>query len=345
MTIFRSTQLLLIACALIGTSFTISARPHRTAMLPNGNYVPPGASTSCQICHIFLTGGDRNAFGLDVEQFVTPNGSEDFWPSVFNLDSDGDGASNGLELGDPTGTGVAQRITGLSAPGDPNSLPVLPNQAPSITSTAPTGGTIGTAYQYQVAASDPEGGLLIFSLISPPAWLSISASGLVSGIPPDNQAGGHTVKVQVFDNGAPPEFSLQTYSLIIVASFDGWKNLHFSLPAEDALAAPGADPDNDGIPNLHEYATRLNPRGHDEFTASPLSFVGNGQVTFTLDVRDDDPALVTQSELSTTLPFTAITTLTPSESDPTPGDGMKRLTFTDSASNEMARFIRLKITR
>jgi hypothetical protein len=342
---FRFSSFPLITCVLITASFNLSARPHRTGMMPNGNFVPPGAITSCQICHVSPVGGARNSFGLSAEQFVTVNGFEQFWPSVFNLDSDGDGASNGLELGDPTGTGVAQRTTGLSAPGDATSTPDLPNQAPSITSTAPVGGTIGTLYQYQVAASDPESGALTFALLSPPAWLSISTDGLISGTPPDDQARVHSINVRVTDNGAPPEAAQQTYSLTIAASFDGWKNLHFNLPTEDALASPSADPDNDGIPNLHEYATRLNPRVHDAFTASPLGFAGPGQVTFTLDVRDDDPALSVLSEFSSTLPFSSVTTITPTETDPTPGDGMKRLTFTDTASNQLTRFIRLKVTR
>jgi hypothetical protein len=46
----------------------------------------------------------RNAFGLEVEKLVTAGGREVFWgPALALLDSDGDGFTNGQELGDPEG--------------------------------------------------------------------------------------------------------------------------------------------------------------------------------------------------------------------------------------------------
>lgn len=316
-------------------------------MMPNGNIVPPGAVSNCQICHVFASGGPRNAFGLAVNQFVSPNGQEQFWSSVFNLDSDGDGFSNGLERGDPDGTGFPQWSTGLSGPGDPTSTPNPPNQAPTFTSSPVTNATIGVAYQYQATAQDPENGPLNFSLVSPPAWLSINGNGLLSGTPPDGEAGGRTITVRVSDNGGPPAVVDQVFTLQVAATFDGWVNLHFNPQTEAALAVPGGDPDNDQIPNLHEYLMRLNPRQTDNAPISPLTFTGNGQATFFLDVRDDDAALVTAAEVSTNLPFAPGTTteLAPVVSDPTPGDGLRRLTFTDDAATAPRRFLRLRVTR
>ena len=80
-------------------------------MLPNGHV------KSCSNCHFNPGGGGRrNPFGLAVEELVTPGGMQVFWgPALAALDSDGDGVSNGEELGDPEG----QWVEGDPAPGDP----------------------------------------------------------------------------------------------------------------------------------------------------------------------------------------------------------------------------------
>ena len=87
------------------------ARGFRAAMVPNAEAVGAG----CNLCHVSGGGTPRNEFGLDVEALVTANGREVFWsPELAALDSDGDGSTNGEELGDPEGTWTA----GDPAPGD-----------------------------------------------------------------------------------------------------------------------------------------------------------------------------------------------------------------------------------
>lgn len=96
--------------------------------------VPNGASNSCQTCHTRAGGGSPwNSFG---NALITSNGGEAdnsgsvdafaaafiWWDqSLCNADSDGDGQSNGQELGDPdciwTG-GAAARSTDIGSPGD-----------------------------------------------------------------------------------------------------------------------------------------------------------------------------------------------------------------------------------
>lgn len=105
---------------------TLQARTFRTNMLPNGN------TFSCLTCHNSSTGGSRNLFGQDVEAFVTPNGSQQFWSSVFNLDSDGDGFTNGEEMGDPEGDGRATPGFRASRPWLATSVPVI-NKPPTVT--------------------------------------------------------------------------------------------------------------------------------------------------------------------------------------------------------------------
>lgn len=59
---------------------------------------------------------------------------------------------------------------------------------------------------------------------------------------------------------------------------DGWRKAAFGSSADDpAVGAPLADPDNDGIPNVAEYAMRLDPRAFD---ASPALSVTGDELRF-----------------------------------------------------------------
>lgn len=100
------------------------ARNFRNGLLPN-------SPASCNTCHTTGGGTPRNAFGLAVEALVTPGGREVFWtPELAALDSDGDGFTNGQELGDPTGSGTA----------DPGVVATRPGSASSFPQSAPIGG-------------------------------------------------------------------------------------------------------------------------------------------------------------------------------------------------------------
>ncbi len=100
----------------------VQARSFRPGMLPNGS------ENSCANCHVNPAGGgDRNLFGQAVEARVTPNGQEAFWDATLAAeDSDGDGATNGEELGDPDGDGTAEAGVQVFLPGDANSVPPPP---------------------------------------------------------------------------------------------------------------------------------------------------------------------------------------------------------------------------
>lgn len=97
---------------IVGWSVYVEARPFRPGKVPN--FAAVGAS--CNLCHTTGGGTPRNAFGLSVEALVTPNGEEVFWGSeLAAMDSDGDGFTNGEELGDPEGLWQE----GDDPPGDP----------------------------------------------------------------------------------------------------------------------------------------------------------------------------------------------------------------------------------
>lgn len=94
------------------------ARSFRVGQIPNGG------DFSCDSCHgrASLLPRDLTPFGLDVNR--TLRNSNVDWSAIWNLDSDGDGFSNGLELGDPNGTWR----TGMASPDAPTANPGVPNE-------------------------------------------------------------------------------------------------------------------------------------------------------------------------------------------------------------------------
>ena len=82
--------------------------------------IPNGVSNDCANCHINPAGGGaRTPFGEDVRD--NRDGSSILWNNLFDLDSDGDGQTNGQELNDPCGVWtVAEADPGgdVSNPGD-----------------------------------------------------------------------------------------------------------------------------------------------------------------------------------------------------------------------------------
>ena len=109
-----------ILAALVGllSVAAADARLWRVEKLPNGS------KFSCGNCHHSLYGGPRKAFGLAVEKEVARGSRAAFWSSVLVAkDSDGDGASNGVELGDPDGDGKPTVGAELTNPGTRKASP------------------------------------------------------------------------------------------------------------------------------------------------------------------------------------------------------------------------------
>ncbi len=102
------------------------ARSFRLLQLPNGG-------DNCNVCHVNANGGARNPFGLDVEAAGLSGvggieAQDVVWLNACanDLDSDGDGYPNGVELGDPQCTwvtGDADPVFTVSNPGNMMSTP------------------------------------------------------------------------------------------------------------------------------------------------------------------------------------------------------------------------------
>ena len=142
--------ILLVSFSLAGLLTQVKpaeARGFRLSQMPNAT--PVGAG--CNLCHTTGGGTPRNDFGLAVEALVTPNGQEIFWgPELAALDSDGDGVSNGVELGDPDGVWVVGEAdpsdaANISHPGDATSFIEQPEPEPTAVKGSTWGWVKGVA--------------------------------------------------------------------------------------------------------------------------------------------------------------------------------------------------------
>lgn len=92
------------------------------------NQIPNGSISGCLTCHNSSSGGSRNSFGQAVQSGFLDNDGNVVWGSdLANLDSDGDGFTNGTELQDPNG----EWTSGTQDPGDA-SLVANPGDASSF---------------------------------------------------------------------------------------------------------------------------------------------------------------------------------------------------------------------
>ena len=127
-----------------------AARPARINQIPNGR------EAQCLTCHTMPFGGARNAFGMLVHTNLDepgPAGVVQWSQTLAGVDSDGDGATNGQELGDPMGDwqqGQADPPGPVSNPGDPASTIPSPDAGMPDAGQSPDAGMQGP--------SDDEGG-------------------------------------------------------------------------------------------------------------------------------------------------------------------------------------------
>jgi hypothetical protein len=173
-----------LAMVLIVSAGSAEARWWRNGMVP---YSP----ASCNTCHTTGGGTPRNEFGLAVEAVVTANGREVFWgPALAAMDSDGDGVTNGEELGDPDGIWVsgdtpAGHSALVSLPGTAGSTPPHLSQVASLAVQL----DVAEAGLTFAVSRSVSGRMLDFS------WSgSTSDEGLVTvNIKSDKRAGGYYV--------------------------------------------------------------------------------------------------------------------------------------------------------
>ncbi len=113
------------AIGALGVPLAAQARDFRVNDIPNGTV------NGCLNCHLDTSGTSFTPFGSDVRLHLigsvpTAQKHVDWSAALCNRDSDGDGASNALELADPNCTwkaGQPDPSGAVTNPGDPTSFP------------------------------------------------------------------------------------------------------------------------------------------------------------------------------------------------------------------------------
>ena len=131
---------------------------------------PNGSVNGCRTCHN-SSYRSLNSFGLDVRSLIGRGSRATFWTSIIaSKDSDGDGASNGQELGDVDGDGVSTiPRSDVTNPGDANSKPKkIDTDPPLITINGDSELTLEAGVNYTelgAKATDNEDGDLSDSIL------------------------------------------------------------------------------------------------------------------------------------------------------------------------------------
>ncbi len=103
------------------------------ADIPNGN---------CIHCH--AANNTLDAFGAVVRTQMQTGGTIR-WAALYSLDSDGDGYSNGEELGDPCGAwvrgGIPRFTNGITQPGNGGSVPTMHTASLCVAVSSSVGGS------------------------------------------------------------------------------------------------------------------------------------------------------------------------------------------------------------
>lgn len=153
------------------------ARPARVGQLPNGS------ALGCASCHVNPGGGGTlTPFGRDINNnYLTQPGrsGQVVWNAMLAmLDSDGDGVSNGQELGDPDGDGTPDASIQVTNPGDPNSFVPQQPVTPAVTSFVIGGVTL----QEDVKNPPVPSGMQRFEIIFNMPIVTVDAAGVDIGL-------------------------------------------------------------------------------------------------------------------------------------------------------------------
>ncbi|MBL9135805.1 MAG: CHRD domain-containing protein [Verrucomicrobiales bacterium] len=288
---------LLIASSAMGRDFRVS-------QLPNGNRL------GCGACHNSSGGGGpRNSFGQAV-QAITGSANRAFWSATLAAeDSDGDGFSNGVEVGDPEGDRSV--ITGWvpTNPGNANSKPAV-NQAPQVQIASPANGTSfpSTApVTITATASDTDGTVIKVEFLDGGQVIGEDTTAPFS-LEATLAPGDHVLSVKATDDDGSSTTSASvtitvtapqnTAPAVVVTEPSAGATL--TAPALAAVTATASDADG----TIAKVEFFSNGRSLGVVTAPPYTLMVDwplGGHLITAQATDDDGAATTSAEVIMTV--------------------------------------------
>jgi hypothetical protein len=154
-----------------------------------------------------------------------------FLPLIPLAFCNGCGGGGGGDAGSPTGPSTS------APPAAP--APATVNHAPTISGTVTEYARVGVTYDYQPAASDPDGDALRFTAANLPPWASMDpTSGRITGTPGENDVGIHeSITIAVAD--ASHEASTGPFSITVLEDAgSGVASLQWEKPPSKMDGSP-----------------------------------------------------------------------------------------------------------
>lgn len=279
-----ATVFLILGLCLL-SSHAVDARPQRPGQIPNGN------DFGCANCHVSASGGgSRNAFGQAVENgFLNGSGanaSVNWNASLAAADSDGDGFTNGTELGDPDGDGNPTAGATVTNPGDATSFPQIVNRAPVIRAIGPQGVLEGEMLTFGVTGSDEDGDTLTFTASNLPEGAVFEDETFIWV--PGFDLGGSTVLVTFTVSDGSEEASLtvdiavsDVNRPVTLNSIDPSRNLVIGMEGDGlTFTIDVVEPDGEAV----TYAWIVNGAEDAEATGTLILTVPSGAQDVVLSV-------------------------------------------------------------